>query len=118
MQLQGEDSNNGQQQGTGIVLRRKKREDSSPTKAGDALALADMVQKLCQVLIACNTRARSCMRSVYLLACVGMQTHILISSMHSFSPIFMRYIASYRHNMRAVTLLCCGFTALGAQPLV
>ena len=47
--LQGEEDSNVQQQATGIVLRRKKREDSSPTKAGGALALADMVQKLCQV---------------------------------------------------------------------
>ena len=39
-----------EQQGTGIVLRRKKREDSSPSKAGDALAIAEMVQKLCQVI--------------------------------------------------------------------
>ena len=45
----GEDDGSGEQQGKGIVLRRKKRDDSSPTKAGDALALADMVQKLCQV---------------------------------------------------------------------
>ena len=49
MTLQGEEDSHVQQQATGIVLRRKKREDSSPTKAGDALALADMVQKLCQV---------------------------------------------------------------------
>ena len=39
----------GDSQGTGIMLRRKKRDDSSPSKAGDALAIADMVQKLCQV---------------------------------------------------------------------
>ena len=38
-----------EQQGTGIVLRRKKRDDSSSSKAGDALAIAEMVQKLCQV---------------------------------------------------------------------
>lgn len=69
MQLQGEDSSNVQQQGTGIVLRRKKREDSSPTKAGDALALADMVQKLCQVHMASNKSGRSCMIFAYLLAC-------------------------------------------------
>lgn len=49
--MQGEDSSSMQEQGTGIVLRRKKREGSSPTKAGDALALADMVQKLCQVCV-------------------------------------------------------------------
>ena len=44
-----EDGTLGDSQGTGIMLRRKKRDDSSPSKAGDALAIADMVQKLCQV---------------------------------------------------------------------
>lgn len=45
----GDDDASGEQPGRGIVLKRKKRDDSSPTKAGDALAIADMVQKLCQV---------------------------------------------------------------------
>ena len=45
-----EDDMAGEQQGTGIVLRRKKKsEGSSPTKAGDAFAIAELVQKLCQV---------------------------------------------------------------------
>lgn len=46
----GQDGNTTEQQGTGIVLRRKKREDSSPSKVGDALAIAEMVQRLCQVM--------------------------------------------------------------------
>lgn len=46
-----EEGSLGEPQGTGIVLRRKKREDNSPTKAGDALAIAELVQKLCQVAI-------------------------------------------------------------------
>ncbi len=44
-----EEGSLGEPQGTGIVLRRKKRDDSSPSKAGDALAIAELVQKLCQV---------------------------------------------------------------------
>ncbi|KAA6426619.1 MAG: TRAF3-interacting 1 isoform 2 [Trebouxia sp. A1-2] len=43
-----EEDNVGEPQGTGIVLRRKKRDDGSPSKAGDALAIAELVQKLCQ----------------------------------------------------------------------
>ena len=46
-----EEGSLGEPQGTGIVLRRKKRDDSSPSKAGDALAIAELVQKLCQVHI-------------------------------------------------------------------
>ena len=46
-----EEDNVGEPQGTGIVLRRKKRDDGSPSKAGDALAIAELVQKLCQVHI-------------------------------------------------------------------
>ena len=46
----GQDDNTTEQQGTGIVLRRKKREANSPSKVGDALAIAEMVQRLCQVL--------------------------------------------------------------------
>ncbi len=44
-----EEGSLGEPQSTGIVLRRKKRDDSSPSKAGDALAIAELVQKLCQV---------------------------------------------------------------------
>ncbi len=50
-----EEGSLGEPQGTGIVLRRKKRDDSSPSKAGDALAIAELVQKLCQVRIPGHT---------------------------------------------------------------
>ncbi|KAL0022152.1 hypothetical protein WJX77_000466 [Trebouxia sp. C0004] len=43
-----EEGSLGEPQGTGIVLRRKKRDDSSPSKAGEAVAIAELVQKLCQ----------------------------------------------------------------------
>lgn len=46
----GQDINAAKQQGTGIVLRRKKRDDSSPSKVGDARSIAEVVQKLCQVI--------------------------------------------------------------------
>lgn len=50
MQEQVSQSGNAaDQQGTGIILRRKKRDDSSPSKVGDPLVIADMVQRLCQV---------------------------------------------------------------------
>ncbi|KAL3139161.1 hypothetical protein ABBQ32_005942 [Trebouxia sp. C0010 RCD-2024] len=44
----GQDGSPANQQGTGIILRRKKRDDSSPSKVGDTLVIADMVQRLCQ----------------------------------------------------------------------
>ena len=47
----GQDGSTAEQQGTGIILRRKKREDSSPSKVGDPLVIADMVQRLCQVTL-------------------------------------------------------------------
>lgn len=46
----GQDGSPANQQGTGIILRRKKRDDSSPSKVGDTLVIADMVQRLCQVM--------------------------------------------------------------------
>ena len=46
----GQGGSPADQQGSGIILRRKKRDDSSPSKVGDPLVIADMVQRLCQVM--------------------------------------------------------------------